>query len=86
MTPDNCVPINYELVPLGRDYGPYKAHQRWAEPDLEQAAHWMKRLVAEPELARHIGRRGQRTIKCEFSPQSVGKIVKARLQEIRGAL
>ena len=84
MTTDNCIPIDYELVQLGRDYGPYKAHQRWAEPDLEQAAHWMKRIVAEPELARQIGLRGQHTIQTEFSAQAVGKIVQARLQEIRG--
>lgn len=84
MTDDNCVRVDYELVQLGRDYGPYKAHQHWAEPDLEQAAHWMKRIVAEPELARQIGLRAQQTINSEFSPQAVGKIVQARLQEIRG--
>ncbi|HXQ73562.1 MAG TPA: glycosyltransferase [Pyrinomonadaceae bacterium] len=85
MTADNCMPVDYELVQLGRDYGPYKAHQRWAEPDLNQAAHWMKRIVTDPELARQIGLRGQQTIQTEFSPQAVGKIVQARLEEIRGA-
>jgi glycosyltransferase involved in cell wall biosynthesis len=84
MTADNCIAIDYELVQLGRDYGPYKAHQRWAEPDLEQAAHWMKRVVAQPELARQIGLRGQQTIQSEFSPDAVGKIIQARLREIRG--
>jgi len=84
MTADNCIPIGYELVQLGRDYGPYKAHQRWAEPDLDQAAHWMKRIVAEPDLARRIGLGGQQTIHSHFSPQAVGRIVQARLQEIRG--
>ncbi|HEX5889769.1 MAG TPA: glycosyltransferase [Pyrinomonadaceae bacterium] len=84
MTADNCVPIDYKLVPLARDFGPYKAGQHWAEPDLEQAAHWMKRLVAEPERAREIGSRGQQTISSEFSPQAVGRIIQARLQEIRG--
>lgn len=85
MTADNCVRVDYELVTLGRDYGPYKAHQRWAEPDLEQAAHWMKKIFAEPDLARQIGLRGQQTIQSDFSAQAVGKIVQARLQEIRSA-
>jgi glycosyltransferase involved in cell wall biosynthesis len=84
MTADNCIAIDYELVKLGRDYGPYKASQHWAEPDLAQAAHWMKRIVAEPELAKTIGRRGRETINTHFSPQAVGKIIQARLQEIRG--
>lgn len=84
MTTDNCVPIDYQLVKLGRDYGPYKAHQHWAEPNLEQAAHWMQRIVAEPELAKTIGLRGHETINSQFSPQAVGRIIQARLQEIRG--
>lgn len=84
MTADNCIAIDYELTELGRDYGPYKAHQRWAEPDLEQAAHWMKRIVAEPELAKTIGLRGRETINTNFSPQAVGRIIQARLKEIRG--
>src|SRR5437870_972065 len=49
--PDNCAAIGYELVTLGKDYGPYKANQSWAEPDLDEAAQWMRRLVEEPELA-----------------------------------
>jgi glycosyltransferase involved in cell wall biosynthesis len=85
MTADNCIPIDYELVRLGRDYGPYKADQHWAEPDLEQAAHAMKKIAAEPELARQIGLRGQQTIVSEFSAQAVGRIVQARLQQSRGA-
>jgi glycosyltransferase involved in cell wall biosynthesis len=84
MTDDNCIPIDYELVQLGRDYGPYRAHQRWAEPDLKQAAQWMKRIFSEPALARQIGLRGRQTIRAEFSPEAVGKIVQGRLQEIRG--
>ncbi|HSK63096.1 MAG TPA: glycosyltransferase, partial [Pyrinomonadaceae bacterium] len=84
MTADNCIAIDYELVKLGRDYGPYKAHQHWAEPDLEQAAHWMKRIVAEPELAKTIGLRGYETITSQFSPRAVGRIIHDRLQQIRG--
>ncbi len=83
MTADNCIAIDYQLVKLGRDYGPYKAHQHWAEPDLEQAAHWMKKIVAEPELAKTIGLHGQETINTHFSPQAVGKIIQTRLHEIR---
>jgi glycosyltransferase involved in cell wall biosynthesis len=86
MTENNCIAIDYELVKLDRDYGPYKAGQHWAEPDLDQAAHWMKRIVAEPELARNIGLKGQETILSRFSPQAVGKIIKARLEEIRSGI
>jgi glycosyltransferase involved in cell wall biosynthesis len=86
MTDDNCIAIDYELVKLDRDFGPYKAGQHWAEPDLDQAAHCMKRIVAEPELARNIGPKGQETIRSQFSPHAVGKIITARLEEIRSGI
>jgi glycosyltransferase involved in cell wall biosynthesis len=83
MTGDNCIGIGYELVALGRPYGPYKADQHWAEPDLEEAAYWMRRLVAEPELARTIGLRGQQTINSQFSPEIIGNMIQGRLHQIR---
>ncbi len=83
MTPDNSIAIDYELVTLGRDYGPYKSYQHWAEPDIEQAAYWMKRIVEDAELAKIIGRRAQETIDSEFSPTAVGRIIKERLEHIR---
>lgn len=83
MTSDNCIAIDYELVRLGEDYGPYRADQYWAEADLDHAARWMKKIVQEPELAGEIGRRAQQTISSGFSPQAVGKIIQQRLQQVR---
>ena len=83
MTPDNCAAIGYKLVPLGRDYGLYKAHQYWAEPDLDQAAHWMRRLVEEPGLCLELGRRAQETMTRGFSPEAVGTTIRKRLEYIR---
>jgi len=83
MTADNCIPIDYELRPLGKDYGPYKANQHWAEPDLEQAAEWMKRIVLDEALARRIGLAGQQTIDSKFSPAVVGRLIQERLRQIR---
>jgi glycosyltransferase involved in cell wall biosynthesis len=83
MTSDNCIAIDYKLVQVGEDYGPYKANQYWAEADLEHATHWMKRIVHEPELAKNIGLNGRQTIASQFSPEAVGKIIEARLQQVR---
>ncbi len=83
---DNCAPVGYRLVALGQDYGPYQAHQHWAEPDLEQAARWMRRLLEEPGLAQTLGARAQATIAEEFSPAVVGRLVAQRLQAIYSRL
>ena len=83
MTADNCLRVDYELVKLGQDYGPYKANQHWAEPDLDQAAQWMKRIALDPDLASRIGFAARQTISLEFSPTVVGKLIEDRLRQIR---
>jgi glycosyltransferase involved in cell wall biosynthesis len=83
MKKDNSIGIDYELVTLGKDYGPYKSTQHWAEPDIEQAAYWMKRLAQEPELAKKIGISARQTIASDFSPEAVGKLIAERLKYIR---
>ena len=83
MTNDNSIGINYELVKVGKDYGPYKRDQYWAEPDIEQAAYWMRRIYQEPELARSLGLRGQETICSEYSAAAIGTLISKRLEYIR---
>src|SRR5205814_4759773 len=73
MTSDNSIGIDYELVPVAKEYGPYRPDQLWAEPDLDRAALWMKRLAEDQELARKIGRLGLETIKNEFSPKPAAR-------------
>jgi hypothetical protein len=83
MTKENSVGIDYELVRIGEDHGPYKHDQYWAEPDIEQAAYWMKRIYREPELAQRIGLRGQQTISSEYSGAAVGRLIRKRLEYIK---
>lgn len=83
MTADNSIAIDYKLVKLGHDYGPYKADQSWADPDLDQASQWMKKLRDDPALGHRLGGNAQQTITSLYSPEVVGKIIQARLNNIR---
>jgi glycosyltransferase involved in cell wall biosynthesis len=85
MTADNSIAIDYALVKLGQDYGPYKAHQTWAEPDVEQAGYWMKKLAHDPELGQRLGLRARETIESQFSPRVVGALIRDRLDKIRAS-
>ena len=83
MRPDNCVGINYRLVTIEQDYGPYKKGQVWAEPDLQQAAQAMRLLAGDREMTQQLGNRGKETIEAEFSPAAVGAMMRKRLAAIR---
>jgi glycosyltransferase involved in cell wall biosynthesis len=83
MTSDNSIGIDYQLISVGKQHGPYSPDQLWADPDLKQAASWIKRLPEDPELAHRIGMRGQETIQRDFSPQAVGKLIHRRLNYLK---
>lgn len=83
MRPDNSIGINYQLVAIEQDHGPYKKGQIWAEPDLNQAAQAMTQLAADRELTARIGIKAKETIESEFSPEAVGAMMRKRLTAIR---
>ncbi len=83
MTADNCIGIDYRLVTLTDDAGPYRAGQYWAEPDLGQAAEAMQNLAADSELVARLGENARATIREHFSPDAVGRLMRKRLDAIR---
>jgi GT2 family glycosyltransferase/glycosyltransferase involved in cell wall biosynthesis len=84
MRADNCIGVAYKLVTIQEDCGPYKKGQVWAEPDIEEAASGMRRLLDDKELAQSLGEKAKETIENEFSPRVVGQLMRARLAQIRG--
>jgi glycosyltransferase involved in cell wall biosynthesis len=64
MTDENSALINYSLVPVfDEDAHLYvDKNLRWAEPDIMDAAAWLRRLASDPELRRSIGDRARRDV------------------------
>lgn len=83
MTRNNCIAIDYELVALEQDYGPYEKGQVWAAPDLEQAAREMRAIAGDKERAQLLGELARNTMATQFSPQSIGARMRQRLEAIR---
>ncbi len=86
MTADNCVPIRYSLETLGKDFGPYEAHQHWAVADIQHAASEMKDLASNPARVAAIGRQAKMTIEQSFSAQAIGERMRRRLQSFERLL
>jgi glycosyltransferase involved in cell wall biosynthesis len=79
VTPANGCPVDYRLVRLERDHGPYARGQTWADPDVDHAAHWMRQLVADEALCRRLGQQAAADIRRLFSPEAVGRRYARRL-------
>ena len=83
MRPDNSCLVDAELVPIASHEYPDSVGARWAQPDIGQAAQWMRRLVFEEGLATRIGKRAEDDIRDLLSPSRVGGLLLAGLQAAR---
>ena len=76
----NGCPVNYRLLTLDRNYGPYARGQTWADPDIDQAAHWMRSLADDSSFRESLGRRAAADIRRNFSPKTIGRRYQRRLE------
>ena len=63
----------------------YEAGQLWAEPDLRQAARWMRLLYERPHLRERVGSAGAATIRRQYSTAAAQAAMFARLEEVARA-
>jgi glycosyltransferase involved in cell wall biosynthesis len=83
MNSANSCPVGYELVTLDRTIREYHAGQQWAEPDIDHAAHLMRRVAEDEKFRAQIGERARDTIRSQFSPEVAGERYRRRLAVIR---
>lgn len=83
---DCALPVPYRLVPVGERVYPLGGGQRWAEPDLAEAARLMRMAAADPALRDRLGKAAAERIGHQFSGHAIGARMAARLAEIRAGL
>jgi glycosyltransferase involved in cell wall biosynthesis len=83
MNHENSCLVDYELVPVRKgEYLYDDSRFRWAEPDLEQAAHYMRRLADDADFRERIAYRGQRELRSRFTPAATATMLRQRLLEL----
>lgn len=82
MNRQNSCLVDYRLVPLQTDFGPYRSGNHWAEPDLDQAASYMRLLFEDAAQRKQLGERAAHTIATDYSPLAAGLRYQRRLRQI----
>ncbi len=82
MTPATSCLVDYSLVPVKDGEYPHSEGQVWAEPDVAQAAEYMRRLSTERPYAANLGREARRHLVSKFSTEAVGHRIRKRLFEL----
>jgi glycosyltransferase involved in cell wall biosynthesis len=82
MNADNSCLVGYQLVPVGEREYVHGAGQQWAQADVGQAAHHLRRLHAQPDYRRELGARAARYMREHHSHAVMGRHIRERLAVI----
>jgi glycosyltransferase involved in cell wall biosynthesis len=82
MTPETALLVGHTLVPVREAQYPHAAGQVWAEPDVDEAARHLVRLVDDPEAGRALGARASAHVRTHFSLRACGLRYLSRLEAI----
>jgi glycosyltransferase involved in cell wall biosynthesis len=83
MSDDVSLPVQYSLIPVLEGEYPFYENQVWADPDIEQAADYMVKLVDNPGLGRDVGKKASTHMRTHFSYRQTGLRYAERLAQIR---
>ena len=84
MTKETSCLVDYQMVELTHDIGLFKKGNRWAEPDVEKAALYMRKLYEEPEYCLAMAEQAKSHIKKRLSMEQAVTIINNRISRIYG--
>jgi glycosyltransferase involved in cell wall biosynthesis len=85
-TQETALLVGCRMVPVGPEEYPGAEGQVWAEPDIDEAATAMRKIVADPSLARRLGDTGHARIRALYDPNVVGARYAERLATVAKAI
>jgi glycosyltransferase involved in cell wall biosynthesis len=86
MTVANSFPVEYRLIELDKNVGPYRAGQVWADPSIEHAAEMLRRVTENRDEAGARAARAASDIDTMYSERAIAAIVRRRLEVIGARL
>lgn len=74
--------VDYRLITIEKEIPPFPAGGRWAEPDIRQAAGYMRKLYTDRQFCRELSERAKEHVKKVLSMERAKKQMLGRLEEI----
>lgn len=79
LSPQTGFPVRYILRELTEDFGPYIRGNTWAEPDIADAAIWMRFVYENPAEAAKRAAAAGAYVNDRLSLQAIGALMRERL-------
>lgn len=75
--------VPYRLVPIPSEWWAFAPGAEWAEPDVDAAAAYLRRVHDDPAAARALGDRARAEILESFSLERTARFISDRLDDLR---
>jgi glycosyltransferase involved in cell wall biosynthesis/2-polyprenyl-3-methyl-5-hydroxy-6-metoxy-1,4-benzoquinol methylase len=85
MTPDNSYLVDYAQAAVPADCPPYPKGTPWADPNIDQAAEYMRRVYEAPAEAAWKGQLARQDVLTKHNAASVARVVNERSESIKQA-
>jgi len=82
MNDDVSCMVDYKLIMIEKDYGVYKKGNRWADPDIKQAAQCMIKLYEDKSFYNKISKSAQNYIQNNLNLEKASKAIENRINNI----
>lgn len=82
MNAANSCLVGYQLVDVRPGEYPHYENQFWADPDIEQAAFFMRRVAGDAAFAARVGRVAANEMRSRYSHPAIGRRVARELERI----
>jgi glycosyltransferase involved in cell wall biosynthesis len=82
MTDENSFLVDATLRPIGAEGAPYPADGHWADPDLDQAAAYMRLLLDDPARLSARGAVARADMAAAYGPLAAGTTMRAALGDL----
>lgn len=74
--------VNYKMITIEKDMPPFKAGNRWADPDIHQAAGYMIKLFEDKEFYREMADKAKAYVNEVLSMERAAGLIGKRIEEI----
>lgn len=82
MNKDVACMLDYKFIELDHEIGPYKKGSRWAEPSVEQAAMYMRKLFEDEKFYQKLSVSAEAYVKERLGKERIACLMENRLREI----
>lgn len=83
MNDDVACMVDAKMIELDRDILPFKKGSRWADPDTDQAAGYMRKLYEDEKFRDEITANAREYISKRLSAERVSELIINRINEIK---